>query len=302
MKMFSFILFSSVLVLGCSKSGKSGAIPGAELPEPTAEQKNRASRIGHSYDDVDVLTKTGHESNSTEIAGISFGKNAPTLSKAQQDLQQKMEIAKNTSDCKTTFNQENLANLDAPQKINFEISGPKCPLSIKSTTSNTVSMSANSITMSGTIQETFQANPAGIYNFNFDITDYEMSEAHSASNVATGNNSGRIQIQSLAKINLNSKTEGTVTTELSTQVSANSVWSEKNNSESVSLSFNTTLTQSFRDFKIVGFLSMQVNQLTSANSPSPEMTKSQSFYINGKVVTEEEFIAIFGSVGMDPQI
>lgn len=303
MKNHIFFISLFAVAVSCSNSKNSGGgIPGAGLTDLTDTQKQSVLRFNQSIEDVSIVTQNPNEKNTDNFGGFVIEKNAQTLalSKAQQELLEKMDQAKQTNQCQVFASPNAPTNSDLQQQETlFSISGAQCPLSYSQSVKSSPKQNGNGYSVVVKTEETFEANANSPASLGLDITSSRttsgtaMSFAFvSAERVNLSMNMGAIMVA-------DSQTFGQVISDVSAKMTGSLLLNpQTGDTVSQQMSVSMTLTQKYSDFKVVGYITASLPNFAAGVSPDTAML-SAKYYLNGKSVSEQEFTSVFGNFEMD---
>ena len=313
MKTQIFLTFLFILAAGCSDSKSSGGgIPGAGLPELTDTQKQQVKRFNEVFDDVSVLTEDPNQQSDSGFGGMGFNtlsssKNSPgNLTKAQQELVEKMDWAKQNNHCQV-LNPNYVSKPDgliiSPQETIFVITGDQCPMTYKSKIKATPVESNTGYSVTINTSEKFVANPQGAVDLGLDILSFDSSSKSGMSFSASGggmmgsNVNVNLAMNFSAQMTAQSVSLGQVVSSLVVRAGGNlQVNPQTGDTTSQKISLSVTATQAYQDFKVVAYMTAS-GAITGADTS--ELPANAKYYINGKSVSEQEFIAIFGGFDLN---
>ncbi len=316
-KLFFISLF--IFVASCSDSKNSGGgIPGAGLPELTIEQKLQVSQFNGAIDDISVVTDDPSQQPTNNFG--NFGLNqvkagTDTLTKAQQELVEKMDWAKQNNHCQVSSpNPPQMPQPDdmmSAQEAILVIGGSQCPMTYKSQIKTTPVQSGNGYSVTIVTNEKFVANPQGAVHLGLDIQSFDSLSKTTMSFTAVSQGNLSLAMNLSAKMTAQSLSVGPVVMDLAARVAGNVKINPQTGevmSQTMTLAF--TATQTYQDFKVVAHMTasetMSGPSLSKSSMPVKSPGGSNSlpftnakFFINGKSVSEKEFSEVFPGIGLD---
>ncbi len=323
-KQIFFISFL-ILTVSCSDSKNSGGgIPGAGLAELTDTQKQSVLRLNQFIEDVSIVTQNPAEKNTDDFDGLVIEKNPGTLAltKAQQELVEKMDQAKQTNQCQVYTSGPPDTSLDGPFKglmggpanrpINgptiidmkqpqslFSISGSQCPLSYSQSVTSSPKQTGNGYSVVVKTEESFKANVNSPTALGLDITSSRTTSGTAMSFALVSAERVNLSMNMSALMIAESQTFGQVISEVSAKMTG-SLQLNPQTGETISqqMSVSMTLTQKYIDFKVVGYITATLPNFAAGVNPETALLTAK-YHINGKSVTEQEFTSVFGNFEMD---
>lgn len=284
MKLILLAAAVSLLVAGCStKKDNNTGIPGADLPELTQEQKSKSSAVGRSISASQAMI----ENNSNHSGSINdVDKKNEKLTVDQVKLNEKLKKNIDSARCEVTSISKGSAS--SSNEVETEFKGVFCPISLKSVTKTTTTVQGTSQITSSLVSSQFKVVPSGEMAADFDVVSYN-TDVNTNSNVSSGSsNATRINSTTSAKVSANSKTNGFVIIEYTSSNDMSFSFDPSTNISNSTVNTSQTVTETFSDFKAVGYIVGNVVNNATAN-------QSVSYYVNGKPVSVEEFISVFGT-------
>jgi hypothetical protein len=295
------IVFSILTVLALTNCGSSddsgGGVPGTGMKALDDTQKQQASRFNNSLADVSALTEAQETSNGSAASPITID-SSDTLTKAQQELVDKMDWAKNNYYCFVDNNGSVLdqGSMEEPSVIQLNVSGSDCPISYKSVTKSTPSVSGNTYSQSIATKEEFKINPYGVVDLNLDILSSNTTTTSKVNFVGVSETTAQVTAVIKGIITAQSKSVGAVVTDIAISTSMTQEFSSTSFDMIIkNMTMSVTVTQTYADFKVVAYVVMNVPQ-EALTATSTNIEKYATFYINGKKVSATEFAQVFGDV------
>ncbi len=306
-----------ILTVSCSDSKNSGGgIPGAGLPELTDTQKQSVLRMNQSIEDVSLVTQNPAENNTDDFGGFVIEKNPGTLAltKAQQELVEKMDQAKKTNQCQVhasgapnppmdgpmyrMLNGTMNSALKQPQTL-FSIGGSLCPLSYSQSVTSSPNQTGNGYSVVVKTEESFKSNLNSPTSLGLDITSSKTTTGMAMNFSLVSAARVNLSMNMSALMTADSQSFGQVISEVSAKMTG-SLQLNPQTGETVSqqMFVSMTLKQNYNDFKVVGYITASLPNFGAGVSPDTALLTAQ-YFINGKSVREQEFTSIFGNFEMD---
>ncbi len=304
-----FFISFFIFAVSCSDSKNSGGgIPGAGLPELTDTQKQSVLRMNQSIEDVSIVTQNPAEKNTDNFGGMVIEKNPGTLAltKAQQELVEKMDQAKQTNQCQVSATGTPNASATGPingdlqqQQSVFSINGPQCPLSYSQSIQSSPKQTGNGYSVVVKTEESYEANANSLSSLGLDITSSRTTTGMAMSFSLVSAAQVNLSMNMSALMVADSQSFGQVISEVSAKMTG-SLQLNPQTGETVSqqMFVSMTLKQNYSDFKVVGYITASLPNFGAGVNPETALLTAK-YYINGKSVSEQEFTSVFGTFDMD---
>lgn len=299
MKKIVFCIFAAAAIVSCGKDDSSGGIPGAGLPELNDTQKQQVGRVNTGIQDMSALTGAQKTNNKAGSGFPNTSNSSETLTKAQEDLVNKLDWAKQYNYCSMqVLGDEMTGDMSQPSVLQLSLTGTDCPVTYSSVTKTTPSFSNNTYNKIVDASEEFKVNPYGIMDLNLEVLSAQTTTKSNVKVVFANEKQMQINANVVVKMTSQSKTAGTVVSEMVMTTSMTQEFSQSTDESGVkNMTAAVTVTQTFSDFKVVAYVVMNFPTGTFQNMDQKQIEKYMTFHINGKKVSATEFAQVFGDIG-----
>ncbi len=298
MKNIVFAILTVFVLTNCGSSDDSGGgVPGTGLKALDKAQQQQVSRFNNSLADVSVLTEAQESPNATGTSPVAIN-SSDTLTKAQQELVDKIDWAKDNYYCfvDNTGSVLDQGSMEKPSVVQLNVSGSDCPISYKSVTKSTPSISGNTYTDVIESTEEFKINPYGVVDLNLDVLSSNTTTKSKVNFVGVSETTAQVTAVINGKITAQSKSAGAVITDIAINTSMTQEFSSTSFEMLIkNMTMSVTVIQTYADFKVVAYVVMNLPQ-EALSATSTNIEKYATFYINGKKVSATEFAQVFGDI------
>lgn len=284
-------ILAIILLVGLSACGKrnknSGEeMPGKGLPALTEAQKIKTYAVSKSLNDIQAITHEEKVAQGDQQKPAEDG--SQSLSPVQAKLKKKLQKSVDKKKCDFLTEQEKVSNDITLEETAY--TGESCPIDYRNSQKSSVQQ--NIIYLLGNeISSKFELNPKGEMANDFDVVSFD-SGIDSSSQVFHDpqTKSTKISRSSNGYVLAKSKLAGDVRVDFSESDDLYKVSETDANKVKSSGNFKSTVTQTYADFKAVGYV-----EGTFTNNG---IEKNVTYYINGENVSKEEFEKTFSTSDM----